>query len=78
VTVTLADGRSVFREVDGGNGYAGQSSTEVHLGLGKVGEIESIEVRWPGGRVDVVKAEEGAPAVPVDTRVTIVEGKGVE
>jgi hypothetical protein len=82
VTVTLADGRSVFREVDGGNGYAGQSSTEVHFGLGRgLGEakaIESIEVRWPGGRVDGVKAEEGAPAVPVDTRVTIVEGKGVE
>jgi hypothetical protein len=82
VTVTLADGRSVFREVDGGNGYAGQSSTEVHFGLGRgLGEakaIESIEVRWPGGRVDVVKGEEGAPAVPVDSRVTIAEGTGLE
>jgi hypothetical protein len=78
VTVTLAGGRSLFREVDGGNGYAGQSSTEAHFGLGEATWIESIEVRWPSGRVDVVKGEAGAPAVRLDSRVTIAEGKGLE
>ena len=48
--------RSMIREVDGGNGYAGQSSTRVHFGLGAATEVVSLTVRWPGGTVQKVTA----------------------
>jgi hypothetical protein len=46
-----AGSRTLIREVDGGNGYAGQSSSRLHFGLGKVAAIDEVEVRWPSGNV---------------------------
>ena len=43
-------GEEYLRFVDGGNGFAGQSSKIVHLGLGRNGKVDDIEVRWPNGR----------------------------
>lgn len=49
--ITLrAGGREWIREVDGGNGYSGQSSTRVHFGLGSVEKIDEMEIRWPSGK----------------------------
>ena len=36
VTVYLADGRKLVKEVDGGNGHSGKNSPDVHFGLGAV------------------------------------------
>ena len=47
--------RSVVRHVDGGNGYAGQSTLGVHVGLGTETRVERIEIRWPSGRRQVVE-----------------------
>lgn len=47
VSVT-AGGRTVMREVDGGNGYAGQASQRVHVGLGTATGA-TVVVQWPGG-----------------------------
>jgi hypothetical protein len=33
------------------NGFAGQSESRLHFGLGAATAVESIEVRWPSGRV---------------------------
>src|SRR5438270_5136176 len=44
-----ANGRTYLRYVNGGNGFASQSTTRVHFGLGKTTKIDSIEVRWPSG-----------------------------
>jgi hypothetical protein len=49
VTVKTGSGKTLIREVDGGNAYAGQSSRRVHVGLGPDTTVESIEIRWPGG-----------------------------
>jgi hypothetical protein len=38
---------SIF--VDGGNGFAGQSSRRVHFGLADAAAIDRLEVRWPSG-----------------------------
>jgi hypothetical protein len=65
VTVKAA-GRSMIREVDGGNGYAGQSSARVHFGLGSATAVESLQIRWPSGTVQTVSA-------PVDRITTITE-----
>jgi hypothetical protein len=68
--VTVRAGRqALLREVNGGNGYAGQSSKRVHVGLGAATRIDSLEVRWPSGRIERF-------AVPVDTLSTLQEGEG--
>ncbi|PYP90400.1 MAG: CRTAC1 family protein [Candidatus Angelobacter sp. Gp1-AA117] len=65
-----AGGITQIREVDGGNGYAGQSTRRVHFGLGGATTINHIEIRWPSGRVESV-------TVPVNKISYIEEGRGV-
>jgi ASPIC/UnbV protein/VCBS repeat protein len=59
-----------IREVNGGNGYASQSTTRLHFGLGAATKIDSLEIRWPSGKVEKV-------TVPIDRITTIREGTGV-
>jgi hypothetical protein len=50
--VTLqAGGQTQIREVDGGNGYAGQSTTRLHFGIGTATRVESVTIRWPNGQI---------------------------
>jgi len=65
-----AGGLVQIREIDGGNGYAGQSSRRAHFGLGKASKIDHMEIRWPSGRVDVLK-------VPINSISYIKEGQGI-
>jgi ASPIC and UnbV/FG-GAP-like repeat len=44
-----ADGKTYLQYVNGGNGFASQSTTRVHFGLGSTATIDNIEVRWPSG-----------------------------
>jgi hypothetical protein len=60
--------RTQIREVEGGNGYAGQSSKRLHIGLGGSSAVPAIEVRWPSGVVQTVTA--------VVDRVTTVREPG--
>jgi hypothetical protein len=66
VLVETASG-SQLRQVDGGNGYASQSSSRIHFGLGPTTAIRAITIRWPSGLVERVSA-------PVDRVTTIREG----
>ena len=70
-----ANGATLLREVNGGNGYASQSSFRVHFGLGANPAIDSLEIRWPGGRVETVAPGEGESWL--DREITIREGQGV-
>ncbi|HEV8578780.1 MAG TPA: CRTAC1 family protein [Thermoanaerobaculia bacterium] len=63
-------GATLIREVNGGNGYASQSTVRLHFGLGAAAKVDAVEIRWPSGRVEKV-------AVPVDRITTIKEGTGV-
>jgi ASPIC and UnbV/FG-GAP-like repeat len=65
-----ARGLAQIREVDGGNGYAGQSSRRIHFGLGSADKIDCLEIRWPGGRRETFN-------VPINRVTTVEEGKGV-
>ena len=64
--------RTLVREVDGGNGYAGQGSTRLHFGLGTETAVESVVIRWPSGleqtvsvRADrITSVREGSPPGP--------------
>ena len=51
---TAAGTRLYF--VNGGNGFASQSSIRVHAGLGEAGSVESVEIRWPAGGVQKLGA----------------------
>jgi hypothetical protein len=42
-------GKTYLQYVNGGNGFAAQSTTRIHFGLGALTKIDSIEVRWPSG-----------------------------
>ncbi len=64
-----AGGRTLLRFVDGGNGFASQSTRRVHFGLGAAAAVDRLEVRWPSGAKTVY------PHVPVDRIVRLVEGR---
>lgn len=50
VTLTAND-RTQIRAIDAGSGYLCQMEPVAHFGLGAVGAIESVEVRWLDGKV---------------------------
>jgi ASPIC/UnbV protein/VCBS repeat protein len=56
VTVSAA-GRRYLREIDGGNGYAGQSTTRVHVGIGSATRVDDVGIRWPSGLFEHASAE---------------------
>jgi enediyne biosynthesis protein E4 len=57
-------------EVASGRSYCSQSDLRVHFGLGPATKIDSIEVRWPNGRVEKIEPP------PVDKFLTIKQGSG--
>ena len=64
-----AGGKTYLQYVNGGNGFAAQSTTRVHFGLGSLAKIDSVEVRWPSG----LRQTFSVPAV--DHIYAIVEGQ---
>jgi hypothetical protein len=44
-----AGGVRRIRFVDGGNGFAGQSSRRIHFGLGSAERVDELEIAWPSG-----------------------------
>jgi hypothetical protein len=73
--VLTAGGTSYLREVNGGNGYASQSTTRLHFGIGSASGVDRVEVRWPSGLVQALSAEQAASLM--NTLTYIREGEGV-
>jgi len=63
------DGMKRVGFVNGGNGFASQSSRRVHFGLGKASVIERLEVIWPSGKRQVFQK------IEADRIYRIVEGR---
>lgn len=61
-----------FDEVRGGASYLSQNDLRLHFGLGSATKMESVEVRWPSGKIEALKN------VPADKIYTIVEGSGIQ
>ena len=51
----LAGGLTQFNYVTTAAGYASSSAGPVHLGLGAAKKVDEIEIRWPSGRVQLLK-----------------------
>src|SRR5207253_1776793 len=51
ITVKLG-GRTLVDEVRSGSSYISQNDLRVHFGLGSAIRLDSVQVRWPSGRVE--------------------------
>lgn len=56
-----------MREKSAGGSFLSQGSPILHFGLGNVLRVDELEVRWPGGRIQIVRD------LPVDRQATIRE-----
>src|ERR1700682_4869790 len=66
-----AGGVKQFSEVRGGASYLSQNDLRLHFGLGAAKKMESVEIRWPNGKVETLEN------VAADAIYTIVEGSGI-
>jgi len=57
--------------VRAGSSYLGQHDVRVHFGLGRASAVDRLDVRWPSGRVDALKA------IASQQDVTVAEGAGI-
>ena len=60
--------RTLVRTLDGGGSYISAGDPRVHFGLGQAARVDSLEVRWPSGRVET------RSSLPVDSVVEWAEG----
>lgn len=67
----VAGGMTQTEEIHSGGSYLSQSDTRVHFGLGTATRIDSLEIHWPSGRIEVIKG------LVVDHFYSILEGQGI-
>lgn len=70
VTIHAA-GVKQFSEVRGGASYLSQNDLRLHFGLGTAKKMESVEIRWPSGKIETLEN------IAADAIYTIVEGSGI-
>ena len=66
-----AGGIRQLGEVRGGGSYLSQNDLRLHFGLGAAAELDSVEIRWPSGKLETLEK------LPADSIYTIVEGEGI-
>jgi len=60
-----------MEEVRGGGSYLSQNDLRLHFGLGSAAAMDTVEIRWPSGRVETLAN------VKADAIYTIREGEGI-
>jgi hypothetical protein len=70
ITIT-AGGMTQTDEVRSGGSYLSQNDLRLHFGLGQATKIDSVDVRWPSGKVEKLGGLE------VDKFYAVLEGHGV-
>jgi predicted nucleotidyltransferase len=70
LTLTV-NGRKLVRHVKAGSSYLAQNDLRVHFGMGESTAAERLEVRWPGGNVEVLEG------IQANRILTVRQGKGV-
>jgi hypothetical protein len=46
------------QEVSGGSGFCAQNQRRLHFGLGRNGQLEKVEIRWPSGKIQNLEGAE--------------------
>jgi hypothetical protein len=67
----LASGVRQVGEVRGGGSYLSQNDLRLHFGLGRSTRIDSVEIRWPSGKLETLEN------IPADSIYVIVESSGI-
>jgi hypothetical protein len=67
----VAGGMTQTEEIHSGGSYLSQNDLRVHFGLGAAQKIDSVEIRWPSGKI------EDLPGVPANQFYAVQEGQGI-
>jgi hypothetical protein len=62
----MVQGQQIVREMYPANGFQSQAPNIVHLGLGDAQAVDHLTIRWPSGKVQVLKDLKGRRHVVVD------------
>jgi hypothetical protein len=66
VTVTLAGGRELRRELAAGGSYLSSEDPRLHFGLGEASAVREVRVRWPAGEETVLQDVEANQILEVE------------
>ena len=58
-------GKAQYAEVQSGGSYLAHNDMRVHFGLGAAERADELEIRWPSGRVQVLRDVEGGQVLQV-------------
>jgi enediyne biosynthesis protein E4 len=58
-------------EIHSGGSYLSQNDTRIHFGLGSAAKIDSLEIHWPSGKVELLKN------LDADKFYSVLEGQGI-
>jgi hypothetical protein len=67
----VAGGMTQTEEIHSGGSYLSQNDLRVHFGLGAAQKIDSVEIRWPSGKIETL------PAMAADQFYSVLEGQGI-
>jgi hypothetical protein len=67
----VAGGLTQTEEIHSGGSYLSQNDLRVHFGLNTAKKIDSLEIRWPSGKIETLKN------LDVDKFYSVLEGQGI-
>jgi len=67
----VAGGMTQTEEIHSGGSYLSQNDLRAHFGLGAATKIESVEIRWPSGKVEMLRG------LGADQFYAVLEGQGI-
>ena len=66
IKLTTGSGRTLYNHVTTSVGFMSSSDRRVHFGLGPETKVASVEIRWPGGAIQVLKDVKADRVLRVD------------
>jgi hypothetical protein len=73
--IVKAEKFSAFRSINGGGSYCSGHDTRMLIGLGQRQKIDAIEIRWPSGTIDQIRAPQINKYIDVKEGMTKSDGK---
>lgn len=67
----VAGGMTQTEEIHSGGSYLSQNDLRVHFGLNTAKKIDSVEIRWPSGKIETLKN------LDADKFYSVLEGQGI-